>query len=122
MILLSPGDIHAQVIARDCPIRIGETHTLFKPRARPRWSVPTPVVSAIPRQPKETASHEITDRSTLWDANCPQHIRPRHGAEEEAETLLALQRRLDELETENRALRQQAAAYEQTAEDSTPRR
>jgi predicted pyridoxine 5'-phosphate oxidase superfamily flavin-nucleotide-binding protein len=56
-----------------------------------------------------------------WDANCPQHIRPRHGAEE-AETLLVLQRRLDELETENRALRQQVAAYEQTAEGSTPRR
>jgi predicted pyridoxine 5'-phosphate oxidase superfamily flavin-nucleotide-binding protein len=56
-----------------------------------------------------------------WDANCPQHIRPRHGADADAETLSTLQCRLDALEAENRTLRRQVAAYEQTAADSTPR-
>jgi predicted pyridoxine 5'-phosphate oxidase superfamily flavin-nucleotide-binding protein len=41
-----------------------------------------------------------------WDANCPQHIRPRDAADTDAETLVALQRRLDALEAEYRALRQ----------------
>jgi hypothetical protein len=57
-----------------------------------------------------------------WDANCPQHIRPRDKADADAETLLVLRRRLDELEAENRAMHQQVAAYEQTIEGSTPNR
>jgi hypothetical protein len=45
-----------------------------------------------------------------WDANCPQHIRPRTGADADATTIAALQRRIDALEAENRALRQQVGA------------
>jgi uncharacterized protein len=57
-----------------------------------------------------------------WDANCPQHIRPRDGADEDAETIASLQRRLDALEVENRTLRHQVAALEQTTVLSKPRR
>ena len=56
-----------------------------------------------------------------WDANCPQHIRPRDAADADTETLAALQRRLDELEAENRALRQQVAVFEQTTASSKTR-
>jgi hypothetical protein len=49
---------------------------------------------------------------TAWDANCPQHIRRREVASTGAETITALQRRIDALEAENQLLRQQVAAFE----------
>jgi predicted pyridoxine 5'-phosphate oxidase superfamily flavin-nucleotide-binding protein len=57
-----------------------------------------------------------------WDANCPQHIRPRAGADTDTETIAALQHRIDALEAENHALRHQVAAGAQTAEVSPLRK
>ena len=57
-----------------------------------------------------------------WDANCPQHIRPRPAADEDARTLSLLQRRIEALEAENRALRRQVAASGQRAAVRQPRR
>lgn len=52
----------------------------------------------------------IVFRVESWDANCPQHITPRATADAGDATVASLQRRIDALETENRALRHQAAA------------
>jgi predicted pyridoxine 5'-phosphate oxidase superfamily flavin-nucleotide-binding protein len=57
-----------------------------------------------------------------WDANCPQHITPRQATEGGATTIASLQCRIDALEAENRALRQQVAAFEHIDEVSTPRK
>ena len=47
---------------------------------------------------------------TAWNANCPQHIRPRFVADEDAATVSSLRRRVEALEAENRALRRRIAA------------
>ena len=46
-----------------------------------------------------------------WDANCPQHIKPRFTAEEIASTARTLSDRIAELEAENAALRSQIPAF-----------
>lgn len=56
----------------------------------------------------------IVFRVEAWDANCPQHITPRQATDVSATTIAALQRRLDALEAENRALREQAGALRHT--------
>jgi predicted pyridoxine 5'-phosphate oxidase superfamily flavin-nucleotide-binding protein len=57
-----------------------------------------------------------------WDANCPQHITARQAIEGDATTIASLQRRIDALEAENRALRQQVAASEHIDGVSPPRK
>lgn len=63
----------------------------------------------------------IVFRLEAWNANCPQHIRPRHVADADAETVASLQRRVDALEADNRVLRHQLATLGERAEASKPR-
>ena len=64
------------------------------------------VASDYPGHPERT----IVFMVQAWDANCPQHIRPRPAAGEDTRTLSSLQRRIEALEAENRALRHQMVA------------
>jgi len=53
-------------------------------------------------------------RIEAFDWNCPQHITPRYTAEQIEEAWAPFQRRLDELEKENRKLRETIAAAAET--------
>jgi len=46
-----------------------------------------------------------------FDWNCPQHITPRYAIDEVQAAVAPLQARVAQLETENQALRAEAAAY-----------
>jgi predicted pyridoxine 5'-phosphate oxidase superfamily flavin-nucleotide-binding protein len=61
---------------------------------------------ALPGYPA-IVEREVRVEVRAFDWNCPQHITPRFSAEELAPVLAPLRRRVDDLETENRLLREQ---------------
>ena len=46
-----------------------------------------------------------------YDWNCPQHITPRYTAEEIREGMQSIERRMEALEQENKALRKELAEF-----------
>jgi hypothetical protein len=90
-------------------------------RARVVENDPTLLAQLVDPNYPGSPERAIVFTVAAWDANCPQHIRPRDSADAHAEALAALQRRLDALEAENRALRQQAAACEQAPSSPSSR-
>jgi predicted pyridoxine 5'-phosphate oxidase superfamily flavin-nucleotide-binding protein len=63
------------------------------------------LASLMPAGYKARGEQAILFTVSAWDSNCPQHIPQRFEAAEVAALLAARDRRIDELETELRALR-----------------
>ena len=62
-------------------------------------------VVADPDYRKGKGERVIRFRIEAWDVNCPAHIPRKHGEQELAQETAALRSRVEELEAENRALR-----------------